>query len=91
MKAWTGGVAMIYRVAVLSAVLLAAMGFANPAYAGASDVQVVNGTCDSSSHTAEGSLGSDLTKQQSRFYCDSAVITFFDEWGYLLDATERKM
>ena len=71
---------MIYRVAVLSAVLLAAIGFANPAYAGASDVQVVNGTCDSSSHTAEGSLGSDLTKQQSRFYCDSAVIKFFDDY-----------
>jgi hypothetical protein len=71
---------MIYRVAILSAVLLAAMGLTIRAYAGASDVQVVNGTCDSSSHTAEGPLGSDLTKRQSRFYCDSAVITFFDDY-----------
>jgi hypothetical protein len=54
METWTGGAATIYRVAVLSAVLLAGMGRAIPAYAGASDVQVVNGKFDSSSHTAEG-------------------------------------
>jgi hypothetical protein len=45
-----------------------------------SDMQLVSGTCDPSSHTAEGRLGSDLTKRQSRFYCDSAVITFFDDY-----------
>jgi len=44
---------MIYRVAVLSAVLLAAMGFANPAYAADADKiqsikgQCVNESCDS--------------------------------------------
>src|SRR5712692_2130268 len=45
-----------------------------------SNIQLVSGTCDSSSHTAEGRLGVDLTKRQSRFYCNSAVITFFDDY-----------
>jgi hypothetical protein len=44
------------------------------------DIQVVSGTCDPSSHTAEGALGADLTKRQSRFYCNSAAITFFDDY-----------
>jgi hypothetical protein len=70
---------MIYRVAVLSAVLLAGMGFTIPAYAGISYMQVFNGTCDSISHTAEGPLGTDPTKQGARFFCDSAVVTFFDD------------
>jgi hypothetical protein len=42
--------------------------------------QVVSGTCGTSSHTAEGALGADLTKRQSRFYCNSAVIMFFDDY-----------
>ena len=41
-------------------------------------LQFVKGTCNASSHTSEGPLGADLTKQQSRFFCDTAVITFFD-------------
>ena len=45
-----------------------------------SHFDLVNGTCDPSSHTAEGPLGADLTKRQSRFYCDAAVITFFDDY-----------
>ena len=44
-----------------------------------SNIQIVSGECAPSSHTAEGPLGTDLTKRQSRFYCDSAVITFFDD------------
>jgi hypothetical protein len=40
----------------------------------------VDGRCASSSHVAEGPLGADLTKRQSRFYCDSAVITFFADY-----------
>jgi hypothetical protein len=71
---------MIYRVAILSAVFLAGMGLKIPAYAGVSNIQIVNGTCDSTSHTAEGPLGSDLTKRQSRFYCNSATIAFFDDY-----------
>lgn len=43
-------------------------------------MQVLSGTCDPASHTAEGPLGTDLTKRQSRFYCDSAVITFWDDY-----------
>ena len=42
------------------------------------DVQVVTGQCTAQSHIAEGNIGDDLTKRHSRFYCDSAVITFLD-------------
>lgn len=76
---------MVYRAAILSTILLVGMGFTIPAYAGVSNIQVVNGICSSSSNTAEGPLGSDLTKRQSRFYCDSAAITFFDDYeGHVL-------
>ena len=43
-----------------------------------SDIQVVKGECESQSHIAEGNIGENLTKRRSRFYCDSAVISFFD-------------
>jgi hypothetical protein len=73
---------MIYRVAILSAALLAGMGLTIPIYAaGISNIQIVKGSCETSSNTAEGPLGSDLTKRQSRFYCDSAIITFFDDYA----------
>ncbi len=76
---------MIYRVAMLSTILLAGMGSIIPAYAEVSNVQVVDGTCSSSSNTAEGPLGSDLAKRESRFYCDTAAITFFDDYeGHVL-------
>jgi clan AA aspartic protease (TIGR02281 family) len=42
------------------------------------DIKIVNGNCDLQSHIAEGIIGDDLTKRQSRFYCDSAVISFYD-------------
>jgi hypothetical protein len=51
----------------------------------ADHIQVVHGTCNSSSHTAEGPLGADLTSRRSTFYCDSAVITFFDDYkGHMM-------
>jgi len=53
--------------------------------------QVVSGTCEASSHTAEGPLGTDLTKRQSRFYCNSAVISFFDDYkGHVLIQFSQK-
>ncbi len=48
-------------------------------HASAKDPQLVAGRCEASSHTAEGPIGSDLTKRQSRFYCDTAVIIFLDD------------
>ena len=45
-----------------------------------SDIQTLKGACSASSHTAEGPVGSDLTKRQSRFFCDTAVIAFFDDY-----------
>jgi hypothetical protein len=40
---------------------------------------VVSGQCTAESHIAEGAIGDDLTKRQSRFFCNSAVITVFGE------------
>ena len=51
---------MIYKLVALSAVLAAGTWLSFPACAG--DLQVVNGVCEASSHTAEGTLGADLTK-----------------------------
>lgn len=45
-----------------------------------SDIDVVNGVCEPTSHTAEGQIGEDLTKRQSRFFCDTAAITFFPDY-----------
>ena len=76
---------MVYRMAILSTVLVAGVGTTTSAHAGVSNVQIVNGTCKSASNTAEGPPGSDLTKRQSRFYCDAAAITFFDDYpGHVL-------
>lgn len=76
---------MVYRMAILSTILLARLGITTLAYAGVSNVQIVNGTCNSASNTAEGPLGSDLTKRQSRFNCNTAAITFFDDYpGHVL-------
>lgn len=52
--------------------------FASGAHAELTDVQIVKGICTAQSHIAEGNIGEDLTKRRSRFYCDSAVISFFD-------------
>jgi hypothetical protein len=75
----TGGTRMNYRMAIVGVILLVGMGTTTSANAGVSNVQIVNGTCTSASHTAEGPLGIDLTKRQSRFYCNVAAITFFDD------------
>jgi hypothetical protein len=70
---------MIYKMATLRAVLMGGAWLSFPAYGGPNDIEVLNGICEPSSHTAEGPLGADLTKRQSRFYCDSAAITYFDD------------
>lgn len=45
------------------------------AYAmGFSDLEVVKGSCSPKSHIAEGRVGADLTKNQSRFFCDAVAI-----------------
>jgi hypothetical protein len=71
--------------------LTISMGLTTPAHAGVSDVQVVNGRCTPISHTAEGPIDSDLTKRRSQFYCDSAVITFFDDYkGHVMIQFSQK-
>jgi hypothetical protein len=39
----------------------------------------LKGQCAAESHIAEGAVGDDLTKRQSRFFCDSVVITVFGQ------------
>ena len=58
--------------------VLAWLSVAYPASVRANDIQVMDGACTADSHTAEGPIGSDLRKRHSRFYCDSASITVFD-------------
>jgi len=70
---------MFYRMAILSAFVAAGFQMLAPAQIATNDTQILQGACDASSHTAEGPLGADLTKRQSRFLCDSAVITFLDD------------
>jgi hypothetical protein len=38
----------------------------------------VRGSCGDKSHTAVGAVGGDLTKQQTPFVCDAAIIAEFD-------------
>ncbi len=82
---------MIYRMAVLSAVLLATAEHRSPAQA-VGNIYTAKGICKPSSSTAEGPLGSDLTDRQSRFYCDTAVISFFgnDKGHLLIDFSEKE-
>lgn len=41
----------------------------------------VTGQCTKESHTAEGIIGDDLTKHQTRFYCDTVIVTFLDHYN----------
>jgi hypothetical protein len=51
----------------------------------ATQTEFVAGKCSAKSHTAEGPIGSDLTKRQSRFFCDTAIIMFLDDYpGHVL-------
>jgi len=66
----------------LSLLLLAAPLHAQPTPGpddiAASSLRVSPGACAAGSHTAEGPERSDLTKRQSRFYCDSMVSSMVD-------------
>lgn len=44
------------------------------------NINIVAGSCAPSSHIAEGPIGTDLTKMQSRFFCNTAAITFFPDY-----------
>jgi hypothetical protein len=41
------------------------------------DMRAVDGRCEASSHIAEGPIGADLTKRQSRFFCDMMAVMAF--------------
>ena len=63
-----------------------------PATASILGTQVIPGRCDATSNTAKGPINGDLTKQSSRFFCDTAVVTFFADYkGHVLvDFTQKK-
>ena len=63
---------------VLCCIAAGLMLWLEPCNAQIDDIQIVKGECENTSHIAEGQIGDDLTKRQSRFFCDSAVMTFFD-------------
>jgi hypothetical protein len=64
---------------IFIAVLLAAVLALAPSNALADDTTFVKGQCAPESHIAEGAIGEDLTKRQSRFFCDAAVVTYFSD------------
>ena len=73
----------IIRLAAAGAALL----ITAPAgvHAQANRPEVVSGTCNPISHTAEGKIGADLKKHRSQFYCDAAVITALGDYrGHML-------
>jgi hypothetical protein len=43
--------------------------------------EIIKGQCLPSSHVASGLINEDLTKKQSRFFCNSAIIMSFDDAG----------
>ncbi len=45
----------------------------------ADEAKIFDGECGGESHIAEGPIGADLTKRQSRFFCNSAVIEHFND------------
>jgi hypothetical protein len=65
--------------AVVIGVLLAVLWASAHSNAVADDTTIVKGQCSPESHIAEGAIGEDLTKRQSRFFCDAAVITLFSD------------
>lgn len=64
---------------VLIGMVLVALLALVPSSAVADDTHILKGQCGPESHVAEGAIGEDLTKHQSRFFCDAAVITFFSD------------
>jgi hypothetical protein len=51
----------------------------------ADSLEIIDGICSPDSHMAEGPIDSDLTQRQSRFFCDIATITHYNDYnGHLL-------
>jgi hypothetical protein len=58
--------------------LLVALSIFSPSVK-AADTQIVKGICTTQSHIADGGVHEDLRLRRSRFFCDAAVISFFDD------------
>ena len=69
------------NIRILTVVIIIGLLFAAPTtiFAGQNNIEIVEGQCSDTSHTAEGPIGSNLTNRQSRFFCDTAVIIFLDK------------
>ncbi len=75
------------------ALLVFATIFSNPSYSEEpTDIKTIKGECLEQSHISEGKIGEDLTKRQSRFFCDAAVMAFFDHSNQhiMIQFTESK-
>jgi hypothetical protein len=59
--------------------VLVALGALASYNAMADDHRILKGQCASGSHIAEGAIDEDLTKHQSRFFCDSAIVSVFSD------------
>ena len=61
-------------------------------YAHAQTFPVLSGECRDTSHIAEGEIGTDLTKRESRFFCDSLIINNIsgDKNHFMLQFSEKE-
>ena len=65
--------------------LIGAFALAPASITSAGPFNVIDGICSQDSHTAEGQIDSDLTKRQSRFFCNAAIIINYNDYkGHLL-------
>lgn len=58
----------------LALALMLSLACSSASAVGFDDLEVVKGRCSPKSHIAEGRVGTDLTKNQSRFFCDAVAI-----------------
>lgn len=72
------------RHGIILAASSAALGFSSPALPQAPNVIVLEGSCTEQSHIAEGPRDADLTQRQSRYFCDSVVISMNPQTGAVM-------
>ena len=71
-----------YRV-ILTACAIG-LGFIHPAFAQSPNMISLEGSCTEQSHIAEGSQGADPTQRQSRYFCDTVVISMNPQSGAVM-------
>lgn len=72
------------RHAIALAASAAALEFVSPALPQVPNTIVLEGSCTEQTHIAEGPRDADLTQHQSRYFCDSVVISVNQRTGTVM-------